>query len=74
MCATPNANTSLDAYVLTTNLSTFREENDPLSLSATLDELFAGYLDSDNSEYDETAKSDRFRDYLKIKELLQIIS
>ena len=79
MCTVPNtvlteAITDLSTYVLVKNITTFKEDNDDiLGLSFTLDELFAGYLESEVSEFDETPKLDRFRDYLKIKELLRII-
>lgn len=74
MCASPNVQHSeLDSYVLFTNLTTFQQENDLKTLSETLDELFSGYLDSELCKADETAKVERFRDYLKLKELLGII-
>lgn len=71
MCASPNTNTN--SQVLFTNVSQFNQENDLVSLSLTLDELFSGYLDSSFCEADETSKVDRFQDYLKLKALLKII-
>ena len=79
MCTSPNhvpseATTDVFTYVMHNNLKNFKEENeDILGLSLSLDELFAGYLDSQVSELDDYTRLDRFRDYLKIKELLQII-
>lgn len=78
MCTKPNTNTEaitdVFTYVMHNNLNNFKEENDDIiGLSLSLDELFAGYLDSQVSELDDYTRLDRFRDYLKIKELLQII-
>lgn len=76
MCKMPNNQHeafTVFEYAVITNLSTFKEENDLPNLSLSVDEMFAGYLESDVSEYDETTRLDRFRDYLKIKELLRII-
>lgn len=76
MCTTPNVQpiSDLSTYVLINNINVFKDEDDDIvNLSLTLDELFAGYLESDACELDEMHKSDRFRDYLRIKRLLEII-
>lgn len=79
MCTAPNhvpteATTDVFTYVMHNNLKTFKEENDDImALSFSMDEIFAGYLDSQVSELDDYTRLDRFRDYLKIKHLLEII-
>lgn len=75
MCTMPNTNTisDLTSYALVTNISTFKEENDLMSLSMFLDELFSGYLDSDFCKADPVPTLDRFRDYLKLKELITLV-